>query len=110
MMFIRLKVMIVMTLLFVPISLQALEDPTRPPGASLLTAGGEADATGMQLTSTLVSAGRRLAIINGQTVRQGQQLGNARVIKIEPTAVIVVQNGERKRLALLPSTIKKDKR
>lgn len=109
MMYIRLKAMIAMMLLIVPVSLQALEDPTRPPGASLLTSA-EADATGMQLTSILVSAGRRLAIINGQTVRQGQQVGNARVVKIEPTAVIVVQNGERKRLALLPSTIKKAKR
>jgi len=70
-----------------------------------------ADAnSGWVLTSTLVSEGRRLATINGRTVRQGQSIGGAQVIKIDPAGVTLLQDGERKRIALLPSSVKKDKR
>ena len=91
------------------LSAQALEDPTRPSGALFITEAG-IENNGLQLTSTLVSEGRRIAIINGKTVRQGDTVGSATVLKIQPTEVIVLQGGERKSLALLPSDVKKDKR
>jgi hypothetical protein len=98
-------------ILFAPTLLWALEDPTRPPGASQLGSLNAADANSAWiLTSTLVSDDRRLATINGRTVRQGQSIGNAQVIRIDPTGVTLLQDGERKRIALLPSSVKKDTR
>ena len=105
------KLLIAASLLLTPLQLLALDDPTRPPGAGLLTAAGSAEVdSGWNLTSTLVSEGRRLATINGRTVRQGQKIGSAQVIKIDPAGVTLLQDGERKRIALLPSAVKKDKR
>lgn len=94
-------------MLLLPLPGYALDDPTRPAGGSVVVTN-EADA-GLQLTSIIVSGERRLAIINGKTVRQGERLGNVFVLKIEPAAVIVRQDGERKRLGLLPGGIKKAK-
>lgn len=103
--------MFAVCLLFAPPLLWALEDPTRPPGASQLSAVSGTDVnSGWVLTSTLVSDGRRLATINGRTVRQGQSIGSAQVIKIDPAGVTILQDGARKRIALLPSSVKKDKR
>jgi len=106
-----LRTIVIANLLLAPLQLVALEDPTRPPGASLLSAGTGIEAQkGWNLTSILVSEGRRLAIINGRTVRQGQKVGNARVVKIDRTGVTILHDGEQKRIALLPSAVKKDKR
>ncbi|MGD8742726.1 MAG: general secretion pathway protein GspB [Granulosicoccaceae bacterium] len=87
---------------------QAFEDPTRPPTAVLrATAHADAQASGWVLSSILVSPRRRIAIINGQSVQQGDLIGAARVLEIDSTGVTLVTDSERVRLGLLPADMKK---
>lgn len=85
----------------------AYEDPTRPPDF----AGTGADAQQLnvpawQLSSILISPERRLAVINGQTVRQGEQIGNTRVIWISATEVTLRNSTETFTVKLLSLPIK----
>ncbi len=73
-----------------------IPDPTRPPSELSAPAAGavtpKAAAGVPQVQSILVSlrpGGRRLAIIDGKTVREGDRLGNAVVATIRSTEVIL---------------------
>jgi MSHA biogenesis protein MshK len=71
---------------------QALIDPTRPSNA---VAAEHLDTVpSQQLQSILIAAGRRVAVVNGEVVRVGGQLGDATVVKIEPTAITLRRGGE----------------
>ena len=64
-------------------------DPTRPPDMSAValemtvTAGG----TPIRVSSILVSQSRQFAVINGERLRVGDMIGDARVLEILPYAV-----------------------
>jgi MSHA biogenesis protein MshK len=82
-------------------------DPTQPPGAS----GAAADAVsgqveGPRLQSVLISPNRRVAVIGGQAVSLGGTYGEARVIRITETEV-VLQTGQERRSLLLHPEIQK---
>lgn len=68
---------------------QELRDPTRPPDIVTLPVGsiGVVPSTGLQLQSVRISAHRASAIISGQQVRIGDQVGNNRVIAISENDV-----------------------
>ncbi|WP_312437422.1 MSHA biogenesis protein MshK [Janthinobacterium sp.] len=69
---------------------QSLADPTRPPDAPLAGSGSGAIVTraAPQLQSVLVSSsGRRVAVIDGRTVRVGDKLGEFIVAGIADTSV-----------------------
>ena len=92
-----------LALLFVavaPLQAQALRDPTQPPAAAMLGAGVQASAaSGPRLQSILVAreaGGRRLAVIDGETVRLGEQFHGARVARIGDNEVELVRGAERK--------------
>jgi MSHA biogenesis protein MshK len=84
-----------------------LRDPTRPP-AVLSAPAGASSQPGTpvgepQLQSILVSlrpGGRRLAVIDGKTLRQGQRIDGAVVEAIRPTEV-VLRKGNQKRVLKL---------
>lgn len=57
-------------------------DPLRPPDHRQERAQPRFDASAWQLASTLVAGDRRIARINGQTVRSGDTVGGARVLAI----------------------------
>ena len=81
---------LLVALLSAPASAQGLVDPTRPPDAPLPgnDAGVIAERAVPQLQSVLVaSSGRRVAVINGRTVRVGDKVGEARVDGIGDTTV-----------------------
>jgi len=59
-----------------------LRDPLRPPGWGTHASAASFDASRWQLSSTLVSNGRRVAIVNGRTVRAGDHVDGARVLGI----------------------------
>lgn len=80
---------------------QDLGDPTRPPNAPG-TSPEDSAPVGTQLQSILISHGRRLAIINGNTVALGGALGEAKVVKITETEVVLQKGTETEVLKLFP--------
>jgi MSHA biogenesis protein MshK len=83
---------------------QALQDPTRPPAAAMAASAAPAAASsGPRLQSILVgreAGGRRLAVIDGETVRLGEQFHGARVARIGDNEVELVRGSERQVLRL----------
>jgi MSHA biogenesis protein MshK len=87
---------------------QGLADPTRPPSASAAQGGpDEAVPGGRQLQSVLLSGGRRIAVIDGSMVPLGGMLGEARVVKITETEVVLKTGEETETLKLFPGVDKK---
>lgn len=89
---------------------QALTDPTRPPSSVSAPLEGQQDAPATQLQSVLLSSGRKLAVINGETVPLGGRIGEARVIRITETEVTLKKGDETEVLKLLPGIEKKPSR
>lgn len=92
---------------------QALDDPTRPPASLVAPSQAKPATLGKpQLQSILVASqagGRRLAVIDGQIVRVGSKVGDAVVLEIRDT-VVVVQRGKRQEtFRLYPETRKADR-
>jgi MSHA biogenesis protein MshK len=88
---------------------QALSDPTRPPHAPS-DSPQDAAAGGTQLQSVLISRGRRLAIINGSTVALGDTVGEAKVVRISETEVVLQRGDEKEVLKLFPGVEKQPAR
>lgn len=64
-----------------------LGDPMRPYTPASPTAGAERTARPFKLTGVLISATRRVAVINGALYREGDTINGARVVSIEPNSV-----------------------
>jgi MSHA biogenesis protein MshK len=84
---------------------QTLTDPTQPPAA--FGQGAAAVITGPMLQSVLIASGRSEAIISGQTVRLGEKFGDAQVIKITDTEVVLRNGKDLQTLRLFPSIEKR---
>ena len=74
-----------------------LSDPTRPDGG-----GAAVVPAGPVLQSTMVSAGRKLAIISGRLVGVGETVGRATVTDIRPYEVTLKQGDRETHLRLVP--------
>lgn len=85
---------------------QALADPTRPPSAAAAGPEGEPPPAGRQLQSVLFSRGRKVAVIDGTMVPLGGTYGEARVVKISETEVVLKQGEETETLKLFPGVDK----
>lgn len=85
-------------------------DPTKPLNYTA-TANGVAgsDQETIKLTSILISSDRKVAIINGQVLQEGQTLKGvgAKVKKIDADAVTLQQNGKVWRVLLNSTIIRK---
>lgn len=106
----RITSCLMIGLLLLPMASLAarLDDPTRP---KLLPDQVQhvdvAASHHYQLSAILIRGGQRSATINGQTVIEGQSLGQATVSRIEPDRV-VLQDGEQQQvLRLYTSNMKK---
>lgn len=101
-----------LALAFLPVTAgaQALVDPTRPPDAPLFVDGAAGGARqGPRLQSVLVSDnGRRVAVIDGQTVRVGDRIDNASVASIAGTSVVLRRGKASETLWLYPKPAKSD--
>lgn len=75
-----------------------LVDPTRPFSAET----GVPVSGGLVLQSTLVSPGRKLAIINGRTLGLGDKLGNAVVAEIRSNEVMLWDGQRKVHLLVVP--------
>lgn len=85
----------------------ALEDPMRPATyAGHGPAGRDSAVQGLELTSILVAAERRVAVVNGRRLTVGASLDGARVVAIAPTYITLRREGRTARLRLLPLDIK----
>lgn len=97
-----------LTAIGAPVVAQALSDPTRPP-ASLATVVAEEALPGAQLQSVLISSDRRIAVINGETVRQGGKYRDATVLRVEEASVVLRYPDREERLELLPGIEKRER-
>lgn len=88
---------------------QALVDPTRPPDAAPVPGSAvSAGAARPQLQSVLVSnqpGGRRLAVIDGRSVRAGDKVGGAVVVSIGEASVALRRGKTLETLRLTPQTV-----
>lgn len=86
---------------------QGLGDPTRP--TSLAEPEPVARAAGSgprwRLQSTLVAESRRLAVINGRTVAQGERIDGATVREVRQEGVTLDVDGRQVELRILPGSI-----
>lgn len=85
-----------------------LQDPTRPtPGALFQSSQDPRPGTAIwTLNSTLVADDRRVAVINGTHVSEGESVGGARVLRIRKTDVLLQAPGRQVTLQLIPDTLK----
>ncbi|HEX8610491.1 MAG TPA: hypothetical protein VF800_04320 [Telluria sp.] len=85
---------------------QPLNDPTRPPARLMAPAAAEnapPASVEPQLQSVLIArhaGGRHVAVIDGQTVRLGEQFRGARVASMTQNEVVLV-NGKQRRVLRL---------
>ena len=81
---------------------QALSDPTAPLPRSDRSAGSGVARTApsWQLQSIMVGPDRRIAVINGEIVREGTPVNGATVLTIDPASVLLDAGGRRLRLRL----------
>lgn len=85
-----------------------LRDPTRPPASLGVISPGMPTATStLVLQSVLISPGRKVAVISGETVQVGDRLGDARVTKITEGEVVLVRDGQAQTLKLFPGIEKR---
>ncbi len=87
---------------------EVLVDPTRPPAAlnpALANASGV--QSGPMLQSVLISGGRKVAIISGKEVRMNEKFGEARVVRITETEVVLRSGRDVQTLKLFPEMDKR---
>jgi len=87
--------------------LYALNDPTHPTDPNHYFGTGQAgNGSGWSLQSILSSPERRIAVINGSRVREGDRIGSARVMRIHDSHVLLNTGSRTVTLRLLPQSIK----
>ncbi|MCK5092106.1 MAG: hypothetical protein KAR30_06220, partial [Gammaproteobacteria bacterium] len=102
---------------------RGMRDPTRPTKGTVLKSveesqaritggegrGGEISSSWV-LTSTIVSPGRRTAIINGKTVTKGDKINGAVILGIFPASVKIKKDNKVTVLDMSSRSIKKPSR
>lgn len=84
-------------------------DPTRPPASIGKAEQGNVtpEVAGIVLQSVLISSGRRVAVISGQNVKLGEKFGDARVVKITESEVVLKNGKDTQILKLFPDIEKR---
>lgn len=82
---------------------QGLSDPTRPPTALSAGAADETAAAVVPVLSSIkITPTEKTAVIGGETVRLGGRFGDARVIKITDSEVVLRTSAGQETLRLYP--------
>lgn len=100
---------VVVALIAPPVLAQPLADPTRPPTDIAAPAVATAPP-GPRLSSVLISPGRRLAVVDGETVAVGGKVGDATVVQISETEVVLKRGEETERLTMFSGIEKRPSR
>ncbi len=104
----RIALALYATLAALPLPGSALIDPTRPASYGQAAAAHASESRrGWTLDSTLVAPDRRVAVINGKRVSEGESVDGARIIEIRKLDVLIQADGRRITLQLLPDIVKK---
>lgn len=80
-------------------------DPTAPPGAAQQGAAtGDAAPAPLPVVRAVIDSGhRRLAVVDGRLVREGERVEYGRVERIERSAVVFSRDGDRVRVSTVTS-------
>ena len=81
---------------------ETLSDPMRP-RQRLTNPAPAQDKVPYDLSAILYSSDRRVAVINGRTVSEGDRIGSAKVRRIGRRSLELEERGERIRLVLAPA-------
>jgi MSHA biogenesis protein MshK len=86
----------VMLVVIVNAAAETREDPLRPPTYRDTAAGpvSQPGAPVWRVDEILISDSRRVAIVNGNSVKQGEYVNGARVVAIEPGYVTLKYNNK----------------
>ena len=85
-----------------------LSDPTQPSGTPQMNAAGaDSGMGGWRLNATHITSTKRLAVINGTRVAEGDLIGSARVLRVSHAQVKLDAQGEILTLRLLQAEVKK---
>ncbi len=86
----------------------ALSDPTQSPMEMAVSGPGGADPGVPVLQSVMLSAGRKVAVINGQPYKVGEQVGEATLARVtDHEAVLRNADGTLQTLSMHPAVVKK---
>ena len=104
-----------LTALSLPAAANDLSDPTRPPAAwqekaADVSSAANQPAAGPRLTSILVSPSRRVAVIDGVSLREGQSANGIMVVRIGKTWVDARVSDTPVRLSLSEANVTKEPR
>lgn len=86
---------------------QNLPDPTKPPASILNPAGIGEQESGPLLQSILLSANRKIAIIDGQAIKLNGKFGDQTLIKMTESEVVLRRGKQLQTLSLHPDLRKK---
>jgi len=104
----RLALIVAMVLFPLAVSAQQIViDPTRP-ATGFAAEAPEGAAPGNQLQSVMISPTRKAAIINGVTVRLGEKYGDAVLVRVAESEVVLRSGGVQQVLKLHPAVEKVD--
>jgi MSHA biogenesis protein MshK len=86
---------------------QEMNDPTRPPTGFAAEAAADIPV-GNRLQSVMISPTRSAAIINGVTVRLGEKYGDAVLVRVAESEVVLRSGGVQEVLKLHPGVDKRE--
>lgn len=79
----------------------AVPDPMAPPGFNApLKTPGQVTQPAWVLNQIVLAAGRKVAVINGQALQEGERWQGLTLLKIEAEKVVVQERGIRRELTL----------
>jgi len=105
---------VLLALLFVPAmaAAQTMNDPMRPPTEFAADESAPATATtsggGLVLQSVFISPTLKSAVISGETVKLGDMLGGAKLVKIAENEVVLKNGDETQVLKMYPGVEKNE--
>ena len=82
----------------------ALTDPTRPAAFQ----GGKVIQQAYQLDSILYAGSRKVAVINGQPLSEGERLQGIKVIAIKKDSVTILSKGKPRTLQLKTASVRRE--
>lgn len=104
------KVMLCLLLMTGPVRAEALPDPTRPAeyrSAMPVAQDVPRELIEWKLTAIRITGTDRTAIVNGKIVREGDTLGSARVLEIQPISVLLSHENKQVSIRLYTDLVQK---